>query len=83
MITEEQFSALLEGLAPDLQTELWKVFRDDPTVTTLGLSYKAMGDNGVRAIAQALKSNTNLKMLSLGGNIISDAGALQIAEALK
>lgn len=40
-------------------------------------------DVGCTAIADALESNTNLRLLVMGDNRISDAGAEQMAKSLK
>ena len=52
-------------------------------VTTLFLSNNSIGDEGAKAIAEALKVNAVLTKLSLGGNKIGDVGAKAIANALK
>jgi Leucine Rich repeat len=41
-----------------------------------------IGDSGAAAITEALKLNTSLRLLNLGGNKIGDSGAAAIAEAV-
>ena len=52
-------------------------------MTTLDLGRNAIGDEGAKTIAEALKVNTFLTTLNLGHNAIGDEGAKTIAEALK
>ena len=52
-------------------------------MTELHLSENSIGDNGAKAIAEALKVNTVLTELHLSENSIGDDGAKAIAEALK
>ena len=54
-----------------------------PVLTTLILWKNNIGDEGAKAIAEALKVNTVLTVLYLGENNIGDDGAKAIAEALK
>ena len=54
-----------------------------PVVTTLILWKNNIGDEGAKAIAEALKVNTVLTVLYLGENNIGDDGAKAFAEALK
>ena len=42
-----------------------------------------MGDDGARAIADALRVNSTLRDLRLGGNGVIDDGARAIADALR
>lgn len=54
------------------------------TITELRLAGKKLGDAGVVAIANALKTNTSLKIvLDLSDNDIGDEGAEALAEMLK
>ena len=46
-------------------------------------SYKFIGDEGARAIAEAFKNNQSLQELHLRSNKIGSEGARVIAEALK
>jgi Ran GTPase-activating protein (RanGAP) involved in mRNA processing and transport len=54
-----------------------------PVLSTLILWKNNIGDEGAKAIAEALKVNTVLTVLYLGENNIGDDGAKAIAEALK
>lgn len=49
----------------------------------LNLTYNSIGDEGCKAIGDALKTNTTLKSLSLGDNFFGDDGGRAIADALK
>eukprot|EP01096_Ripella_sp_DP13-Kostka_P009879 TRINITY_DN3809_c0_g1_i2.p1 TRINITY_DN3809_c0_g1~~TRINITY_DN3809_c0_g1_i2.p1 ORF type:complete len:312 (+),score=185.82 TRINITY_DN3809_c0_g1_i2:107-937(+) len=64
-----------------------KVQNNDASLTSLNLAsnalFNASADENTIAIAQGLKTNTNLKELNLGGNGISVSGATALAEALK
>jgi len=52
-------------------------------VTTLALGGNSIGDEGAKAIAEALKVNAVVTTLALGNNNIGNDGAKAIAEALK
>ena len=52
-------------------------------VTSVDLRANSIGDDGVKAIAEALKINAVLTTLVLDYNSIRDEGAIAIAEALK
>jgi hypothetical protein len=52
-------------------------------LTTLHLNLNLIGDDGAKAIAEALKLNTVLTYLDMDINKIGDGGAKAIAEALK
>ena len=53
-------------------------------MTILLLGENSIGEDGAKAIAEALKVNPVLTSLELGGNrLIGDDGAKAIAEALK
>ena len=54
-----------------------------PVLTSLDLRLNHIGDEGAKAIAEALKVNPVLTILRLDGNGIGDDGAKAIAEALK
>ena len=47
------------------------------------MNYNNIGDEGGKAIGEALKVNTSLTKISLRGNKIGDEGAKAIGEALK
>jgi hypothetical protein len=70
-------------LFPNLEAALKGVFNRVLTFLRLD-SNKNIGDEGAKAIAEALKVNAVLTFLELHGNYkISDDGAKAIAEALK
>ena len=52
------------------------------TVTDVNLYREYIGDAGATQLADALRTNTNVKELNLGDNAIGDAGATQVADAL-
>jgi hypothetical protein len=54
-----------------------------PVLTILGLAGNEIGDEGAKAIAEALKVNPVLTELNLWNNSIGPEGAKAIAEALK
>ncbi len=68
-------------LFPNLEVALKGVF--NRVVTTLYLRWNKIGDEGAKAIAEALKVNAAVTTLYLGSNNIGDEGAIAIAEALK
>ena len=49
----------------------------------LDLSRNAVGPEGAKAIADALRVNAPLTLLNLGGNKVGDDGATAIAQAVK
>jgi Ran GTPase-activating protein (RanGAP) involved in mRNA processing and transport len=49
----------------------------------LDLSYNSIGDDGAKALAEALKTNSTLTTLDLQNNSIGPDGAKALAEALK
>merc|ERR1711957_727890 len=51
--------------------------------TTLDLNSTSIGNDGAKALAQALRVNTNLAVLNLDGNDIGDDGAKALAQALR
>ena len=68
-------------LFPKLEDALKGVF--NRVLTNLDLEYNSIGDDGTKAIAEALKVNPVLTNLDLEYNSIGDDGAKAIAEALK
>ena len=52
------------------------------TVTTVGLGGHHIGDAGATQLADALGTNTSVKVLYLDDNSIFEAGATQLADAL-
>ena len=65
------------------QRKLKRLKDNDPSLTMLLLERIQIGDNGVKALAEALKTNTSLTDLSLYSNQIGALGARALAEALK
>eukprot|EP00944_MAST-04C_sp_MAST-4C-sp1_P015636 g15636.t1 len=55
----------------------------DGLLTDIDLSYNNIGDEGGKAIGEALKVNTSLTEIWLNGNNIGVEGAKAIGEALK
>jgi Ran GTPase-activating protein (RanGAP) involved in mRNA processing and transport len=54
------------------------------SVTSINLiGYTTISDEGASAIADALKANTSVTNIYLGGNEIGNEGALTLADALK
>ncbi|KAF9945675.1 hypothetical protein BGZ72_001106, partial [Mortierella alpina] len=53
------------------------------TLMTLELPDNSIGNEGVKALAEALKTNSTLTTLDLGHNSIGDDGVKTLAEALK
>ena len=72
MITQNQFR-------PSFSDQLRRLARNDPTLTTLNISYNKIGDTGAALIAQALTSNSSLTKLYLSNNQIGPTGATSIA----
>ena len=68
-------------LFPNLEAALKGVF--NRVLTSVDLQVNAIGDDGAKAIAEALKVTAVLTELSLYRNNIGDDGAKAIAEALK
>ncbi|MGH9344386.1 MAG: hypothetical protein ACRD19_11575 [Terriglobia bacterium] len=69
--------------AAELKTVISRLEKDDPTLVTLTFEGQRLGDEGARALAQALKVNRTLTALNLAGNRIEDSGARALADALK
>jgi Ran GTPase-activating protein (RanGAP) involved in mRNA processing and transport len=67
----------------ELKKSVKRLKANDPSLTELNLTAKSIGDDGAKAIAEALKVNTVLTSLSLDDNSIGDDGAKAIAEGLK
>ena len=84
-VTLDQYKQQLKtfGLSEKTQSDLIRVFKNDPTLKELKLVNNQIGDKGAALIADALKKNTTLKKLYLGKNKIGDEGAALIADALK
>jgi hypothetical protein len=80
--TEASFSS--KGLQPADAILIGSDLQFMALVTTLSLWDNSIGDEGAKAIAEALKVNEVVTTLDLrGGNNIGDEGAIAIAEALK
>jgi hypothetical protein len=79
--TEADF--LSKGLQPADAILIGSDLQFMAVVTTLSLSDNNIGDEGAKAIEEALKVNAVVTELKLGGNEIGDEGAKAIAEALK
>jgi len=56
---------------------------NDPTLTSLDLSYNRIGAEGSKYISDALKTNSTLTSLSLGCNQIVAEGSKLIKELLE
>jgi hypothetical protein len=52
-------------------------------ITRLNFSRHEIGDDGAKALAEALKDNKTITVLYLSGNKIGNAGAIAIADMLK
>jgi hypothetical protein len=80
--TEASFSS--KGLQPADAILIGSDLQFMALVTTLSLWDNSIGDEGAKAIAEALKVNEVVTTLDLrGGNNIGDEGVIAIAEALK
>ena len=62
---------------------LQRIRENDPTLTSLNLSYNQIGPEEVQALANALQNNTALTSLNLGYNHIGNEGAQALATALQ
>ena len=67
----------------ELEKSVKRLKANDPSLTELDLRSNSIGDDGAKAIAEALKVNTVLTTLNLDRNSIGDDGAKAIAEAFK
>ncbi|KAK1735826.1 leucine-rich repeat protein [Skeletonema marinoi] len=66
-----------------LEEALPRLRSNDATLTTLDLGSDGIGNEGVVALAGALKENTTLTTLRLGFNGIGNEGAIALADVLK
>ena len=57
--------------------------KNDPTLTSLNLSLRRIDDDGAKALAQSLQTNTTLTELDLWRNQIGDDGATALAQCLQ
>src|ERR1700729_2155198 len=62
---------------------LGMLLKDNDTITNIYLSDNQIGDEGAKAIADALKVNNNITDIDLAYNQIGTEGAKAIADALK
>ena len=87
------FSSTLEGVVTQLcrmgaygskrfKEDLEALRRNDPTLQVLDYDEASIGDEGARALADALRSNRTLKRLRLGGCGLSALGLQRICRAL-
>ncbi|KAL0229010.1 hypothetical protein GEMRC1_013630 [Eukaryota sp. GEM-RC1] len=74
---------LLFVLESELFSLLIELLIIDTTVTSVNFSGSLLGDEGVRALADALKVNTTVTDYYLSRNSIGDEGARALADALK
>ena len=64
------------------KADLESLRRNDPTLTVLNYEEAAIGDEGARALAEALRGNKTLKRLRLGQCGLSALGLQRICRAL-
>lgn len=69
--TSKRFKADLESLR-----------RNDPTLVVLNYEQTSLGDEGARALAEALRGNKTLKRLRLGQSGLSALGLQRLCRAL-
>ena len=88
-VIAEQYSAseinlFHKGLTAHDATVVAEILKSNTSVTTVNLhGNKEIGDEGAKALAEALKVNATVKKLCLGGCGIGDDGAAALAEALR
>ena len=70
-----------EKLFPNLEAALKGVF--NRVLTNLDLHFNQIGDEGAKAIAEALKVNPVLTKLDLSVNNLGDAGKKAVRDAVK
>ena len=70
-----------QSLDYDACVELAEALKVNSTVTHIQLRNNQIGDKGLVALANGLK--TNITMLTLNNNQIGNKGAISLAEALK
>jgi hypothetical protein len=64
------------------KAELESLRRNDPTLTVLNYESAGLGDEGARALAEALRGNETLRRLRLGQSGLSALGLQRICRAL-
>jgi len=69
-------------IPPELQKIVKKLSKNDPSLTSLSLAIRKIGDEGALALTTALISNKTLTELDLSKNEITDIGARAIARLL-
>lgn len=62
--------------------DLESLRKNDPTLTVLNYEQTGLGDEGARALAEALRGNRTLKRLRLGQSGLSALGLQRICRAL-
>ena len=73
-----------KGLTAHDATVVAEILKSNTSVTTVYLyGIKEIGDEGAKALAEALKVNATVEKLDLDGCGIGDDGAAAIAEALR
>lgn len=65
-----------------VRKSIFRVYKNDLTLTNLNLGYNYLGEEGGVAMAEALKSNTILKKLNLELCNFGDVGLIALATAL-
>jgi Ran GTPase-activating protein (RanGAP) involved in mRNA processing and transport len=73
-VTDAQAIILADGVARSKSIEIIEIIE---------LFTNAIGDEGAKAIAEAIKRSATLRKIDVWGNGIGDAGAQAIAEAVK
>ena len=68
---------------PNLEATGLGVFNRFRVLTNLELSWNKIGDEGAKAIAEALKVNAVVTKLWLGNNNMGDAGKQAVQDAVK
>ena len=86
--TSPEFQQLIQQnsfkrLPLKIRDTIIRVAQNDPSLTSLDLFRNGIGDDGAKALATALKTNTWLTSLELGFNSIGADGATALAAALK
>ena len=73
-----------QGLTAHDATVVAEILKSNTSVTEVYLSYnKGIGDEGAKALAEALEVNATVRMLQLENCGIGDDGAAALAEALR
>lgn len=64
------------------KADLESLRRNDPTLVVLNYEQTSLGDEGARALAEALRGNKTLKRLRLGQSGLSALGLQRLCRAL-